>query len=41
MIFLPIGAILLVLHTLEYLLGIYALKEDPAKKAGGEEAEQA
>jgi TRAP-type C4-dicarboxylate transport system permease small subunit len=41
MIFLPIGAILLVLHTLEYLIGVYALKEDPVKKAGGEEAEQA
>ena len=24
----------LVLHTLEYLIGVYALKEDPAKKAG-------
>ena len=41
MIFLPIGAILLVLHTLEYLIGVYALKEDPVKKAGGEEVEQA
>ena len=41
MIFLPIGAILLVLHTLEYLMGIYAMKEEPVKKAVGEEAEQA
>ena len=41
MIFLPIGAILLVLHTLEYLMEIYALKEDPAKKSAGEEVEQA
>ena len=41
MIFLPIGAILLVLHTFEYLMGIYAMKEDPAKKQIGEEAEQA
>jgi TRAP-type C4-dicarboxylate transport system permease small subunit len=41
MIFLPIGAILLVLHTFEYLMEIYAMKEDPAKKQIGEEAEQA
>ena len=40
MIFLPIGAILLVLHTIEYLMGIYALKEDPVKEAGKKEAEQ-
>ena len=38
MIFLPIGAILLVLHTIEYLMDIYALKEDPVKESGGKEA---
>ena len=32
MIFLPIGSILLLLHTLEYLMKIYALKEDPGKE---------
>ena len=41
MIFLPIGSILLLLHTLEHLMGVYALKEDPAKAANGKEAEQA
>ena len=40
MIFLPIGAILLVLHTIEYLMDIYALKEDPVKESSGKEAEQ-
>lgn len=41
MIFLPIGAILLLLHTLEYLMKVYAMKEDPAKESDGKEAEQA
>lgn len=41
MIFLPIGSILLLLHTLEHLMDVYALKEDPAKAANGKEAEQA
>lgn len=40
MIFLPIGAILLVLHTIEYLLQVYTMKEDPVKELGGKEAEQ-
>lgn len=40
MIFLPIGSILLLLHTIEYLMKIYALKEDPAAKADGKEAEE-
>ena len=40
MIFLPIGAILLSLHTIEYLLKVYAMKEDPVKKTEGEEAKQ-
>ena len=40
MIFLPIGSILLLLHTIEYLMKIYSLKEDPVKKTGGEEVEQ-
>ena len=35
MIFLPIGAILLLLHTLEYLMKVYAMKEEH-----GEEAEE-
>lgn len=34
MIFLPIGAILLLLHTLEYLLKVYAMKEEKGKGAG-------
>lgn len=33
MIFLPIGAILLLLHTLEYLMKVYAMKEDHGKEA--------
>ena len=41
MIFLPIGAILLLLHTIEHLLDIYAMKEEPAQAAEGKEAEQA
>lgn len=41
MIFLPIGAILLLLHTLEYLMKIYAMKEEPAPTSGGKEAEEA
>ncbi len=40
MIFLPIGAILLLLHTVEHLLKIYAMKEAPADP-NGKEAEQA
>ncbi len=41
MIFLPIGAILLTLHTIEYLMKVFAMKEDPVKKVSGKEAEQA
>ena len=41
MIFLPLGSILLLLHTLEHLMDVYALKEDPAKATNGKEAEQA
>ena len=41
MIFLPIGSILLLLHTLEYLMKIYAMKEAPAPASGGKEAEEA
>ena len=41
MIFLPIGAILLVLHTLEYLMKVYAMKEEPVKASDGEEVSQA
>ena len=37
MIALPIGAILLVLHTVEHLMSVYAMKEEPA----GKEAEEA
>ena len=33
MIFLPIGAILLLLHTLEYLMKVYAMKEEHGKEA--------
>ena len=33
MIFLPIGAILLLLHTLEYLMKVYAMKEERGKEA--------
>lgn len=33
MIFLPIGAILLLLHTLEYLMKVYAMKEEKGKEA--------
>ena len=40
MIFLPIGAILLFLHTFEYLMEIYAMKEEPAGEPDGEEAKQ-
>ena len=39
MLFLPVGAILLILHSFEYLMKIYSLKEDPNKKA--EEKEEA
>ncbi len=33
MIFLPIGAILLLLHTVEYLMKVYAMKEEHGKEA--------
>lgn len=40
MIFLPIGAILLVLHTIEYLVDVYAMTEDPVKGISGKEAKK-
>ena len=40
MIFLPIGSILLLLHTIEYLMKVYAMKEDPGKAPDVKEAEQ-
>ena len=40
MIFLPIGAILLVLHTIEYLGDVYAMTEGPVKGISGKEAEK-
>ena len=40
MIFLPIGAILLVLHTIEYLMQVYAMTEDPVKEISAKEDEQ-
>ena len=41
MLFLPVGAILLLLHTVEHLMKVYAMKEDPAAELSGKEAEQA
>ena len=41
MIFLPIGAILLVLHTVEYLMNVYAMKEEPTKESGEKEVKEA
>lgn len=37
-IVLPIGCILMVLHTIEYCMEIFAMKEDPAELEKGEEA---
>ena len=39
MLFLPVGAILLILHSFEHLMKIYSLKEDP--DAGAEKTEEA
>jgi TRAP-type C4-dicarboxylate transport system permease small subunit len=41
MIFLPIGSILLLLHTIEYLMKVYAMKEEPVQGPDGKGAEQA
>ena len=41
MLFLPVGAILLLLHTVEHLMKVYAMKEEPAAVPSGKEAEQA
>ena len=41
MIFLPVGSILLLLHTVEYLMKIYAMKDAPAAVTDGKEAERA
>ena len=40
MIFLPIGSILLLLHTVEYLMKIYAMKEETPVAPAGKESEQ-
>ena len=40
MIALPIGAILLILHTFEHLMTVYAMKEEPAKASDGEEVKE-
>ena len=40
MAFLPVGAILLVLHSFEHLMDIYAMKEEPAVEAKEKEGEQ-
>ena len=40
MIFLPIGAILLVLHTIEYLMKVYTMTEEHGDEPGKKEDEQ-
>ena len=40
MIFLPIGSILLLLHTVEHLMKIYAMKEEAPVAPAGKESEQ-
>lgn len=40
MIFLPIGSILLLLHTVEHLMKIYAMKEEAPMAPAGKESEQ-